>query len=94
MAIFFLFGKYSSEALKGISSDRTKKAGEIVKSLGGSVKSVHALLGDYDLAIVAELPGIREAMAASMSLHKLTGISFSTAPALPVEEFDKLAAET
>ena len=32
MATFFMFGKYSSEALKGISAERTEKAMEIFKT--------------------------------------------------------------
>ena len=90
MATFFLFGKYSSEALKGISAKRTKETADIVKKLGGKVKFIYALLGCYDLVIVVELPGIQEAMKASIALAELTGIGFTTNPAVPVEAFDKL----
>ena len=90
MATFFMFGKYSSEALKGISAERTEKAMEIFKKLGGEVKSMYALLGSYDLVFIVELPGIEQAIQASVALSKISGISFTTAPAITVAEFDKL----
>lgn len=39
---------------------------------------------------IVELPGVNEAIRASIALSKAFGIAFSTAPALPIEEFDKL----
>ncbi len=92
MQTFFMMGKYSGEAIKGVSADRTKKAGDLVKQCGGEIKSIHALLGASDLAVIAEFPGVIEAAKASLALAKLTGIAFSTAPAVSVEEFDKLAS--
>jgi uncharacterized protein with GYD domain len=93
MSTYFFFGCYSQNALKEISAKRTEKAGEMFKKFGGQVKSIYALLGEHDLVIVAEVPGTEAAIQISMSLQKLTGISFRTAPALPVEQFDKLAAQ-
>jgi uncharacterized protein with GYD domain len=91
MATFLMLGKYSSDALRQVSSKRTERALKLVKRLGGEVKSVYALLGDYDLALVLELPGNEKALEVSVALGKLTGISFKTSPAVTVEEFDKLA---
>jgi uncharacterized protein with GYD domain len=93
MATFFMFGKYSSDALKGVSAERTRKTAEIFKKLGGELKSIHALLGDRDLVIIAEFPGVSQVMKASVILHKMTGISFVSSPAVTVEEFDKIMAE-
>ena len=90
MATFFMFGKYSLEALKEISAERTEKAMEIFKKLGGEVKSMYGLLGNYDLVFIVELPGIEQAMQASVALSKMSGISFTTSPAITVAEFDKL----
>jgi uncharacterized protein with GYD domain len=90
MAKFILFGKYSADALKGISAARTKKSSAIVKKLKGKVLGMYAMLGEKDLIFILELPGMEEAIKVSVALFKLTGISFSTAPAVSVEEFDKL----
>jgi len=93
MATFLMFGRYSSEALKQISSKRTKQAVSLVKKFGGEVKGMYALLGEKDLVFILTFPGTGQAMKASVALSKLTGISFSTFPAVTVEEFDKLMAE-
>jgi uncharacterized protein with GYD domain len=90
MTTFFLFGKYTHEAIKNISADRTAKGAAIIQESGGVVKDGYALLGDIDLILIADFPGVEQAMKASVNLSKLLGISFTTAPAVSVEEFDKL----
>ncbi|MFZ7126561.1 MAG: GYD domain-containing protein [Desulfobacterales bacterium] len=92
MATFFMFGKYSSESIRGMSLDRTQQAIEAIRELGGEVKAMHALLGEHDLLFCVELPGIDEALKASVTLNRLTGISFNTCPAVPVETFDRLVS--
>ena len=93
MATFFLFGKYTTASLKEISAKRTEAAAATVKRLGGELKSGYALLGEHDLVLIVELPGVQEAMKCSMALAQQAGIAFTTAPALPLEQFDRLAAE-
>jgi uncharacterized protein with GYD domain len=93
MAKFLMFGKYSPDSLKGASAARTKKALGLVKKFQGQVDAMYATLGPHDLVVVASFPDTAEAMRASIALTKLTGIGFTTAPAVPVEEFDKLLAE-
>jgi uncharacterized protein with GYD domain len=90
MATYFLFGKYTAEAVKGISASRTEKANKLVQKYKGKVVSVYALLGEKDLAIIATFPGTEQAMKASLAISKLTGIAFSTSEAIPVKDFDKL----
>lgn len=90
MNTFILLGKYTQEALKGISAKRTEKATRLIEKFGGQVKAIYALLGAYDLILIAEFPGVNEVLQASVALTKLTGIGFTTSPAIPVEEFDKL----
>jgi uncharacterized protein with GYD domain len=92
MATFFMFGKYSPDAVRNMSIQRTQEAIEEIKKLGGSVTAMHALLGEYDLLICVRLPAIDEAMKASISLTRLTGISFTTCPAINVEAFDRLVS--
>ena len=93
MATFFMFGKYNAEAVKEITVSRTEAAVEIVRELGGGVNGMYALLGKYDLLFCVELPDMEAAMKASVALTKLTGISFSSCPAIKVETFDRLTAE-
>ena len=51
----------------------------------------YATLGGVDLVMIADLPDNARAFAASAALAKSTGIAFTTAPAVTIEEFDKLA---
>jgi uncharacterized protein with GYD domain len=90
MTTYLMFGKYSPESAKAISAKRTAQAMDVIKKYGGSFKTGYALLGDVDLVLVVELPDTEHAMQASAGLTKLLGISFSTAPAVGVEQFDKL----
>ena len=90
MATFVLFGKYSIDAVKEISAERTKDATAVIGDSGGKVQAAYALLGDTDLVLVVDFPGVKEAMAASIKLAQLLGISFTTSPAVTVEEFDEL----
>ena len=90
MAKFVMLGRYSQEAIKGITAGRTKKGIEIIEQAGGKVNSMFTLLGNYDLLFVVDFPGIAEAMQASVTLSKMTGIGFFTYPAIKVEEFDKM----
>jgi len=90
MATYFMFGKYSLEGMKGISAGRTSKTLALIKKNGGEFKAGYALLGDVDLVLIVDLPDTGQAMKTSAALGKLLGVSFSTAPAVSVEEFDTL----
>ena len=93
MPIFMMFGKYSTEALKGISSERTNKALEVIRDNGGKVISMYAVLGEHDLVLTLDFPDAEKALAASVALNRLTGISFTTSPVVEVEKFDRMVAE-
>jgi len=88
-----MFGKYSTDALKGVSSERTKKAVEIIKKNGGKVISMYAVIGEHDLVFTLDLPDAEKALATSAAISRLTGISFITSPVVDVEQFDKLMSE-
>lgn len=90
MATYMMFGRYSQDSVKQISTNRTAKAMELVKKNGGEIKSGYALLGKTDLVLLVELPDLGKAMKTSVALSKLLGISFTTSPAVSLDEFDKL----
>lgn len=91
MAKFLMLGKYSQEAIKGITSERTQRVVDEIEKNNGKVNCMYALLGNFDLVFIVDFPTVKEVMQASINLTKLTGISFTTSPAITVEEFDKLA---
>jgi len=93
MPIFLMFGKYSSEALKGISPERTDRAVELIRKNGGRVVSMYAVLGEHDLVFTLDFPDAEKALTTSVALNKMTGISFTTSPVVEVEKFDKLMTE-
>ena len=93
MSIFLMFGKYSSEAMKDISSDRTEKTREVIQKNGGKIISMYAVMGEHDLVFTIDFPDADKAIATSVALYKLTGIHFTTSPVVDVEQFDKLVGE-
>ncbi len=88
-----MMGKYSQESITDISPNRTEKSVNLIKDLGGKVISMYAILGGFDLLFIVDFPKLETAMKASLALTLLTGISFTTYPAVSVEEFDKLASK-
>jgi uncharacterized protein with GYD domain len=93
MPIFMMFGKYSEDALKKVSSERTRKAVNIIEKNGGKVISMYAVLGEHDLILTLDFPDAEKALLTSVTLNTLTGISFVTSPVVDVEQFDKLISE-
>jgi uncharacterized protein with GYD domain len=90
MATYFMFGQYSPASVGKISASRTADATAVIGDCGGKVKAGYALLGKIDLVLIVDFPSNDAAMKASVALSKLLDIGFTTAPALSVEEFDKL----
>jgi len=93
MNTFIMFGKYSSEAVQGMSPGRTTEGLNLIKKFGGEIQAMYALLGKIDLIFILTFPSIEQAMKASVALTKKTGISFTTAPAVSVGEFDKMMSD-
>jgi uncharacterized protein with GYD domain len=93
MPIFMMFGKYNQDSIKGVSRERTKKAVEIIGQNGGKVISMFAVVGEHDLVFTLDFPTTENALAASVALTMLTGISFTTSPVVDVEQFDRMISE-
>ncbi|MBI4972250.1 MAG: GYD domain-containing protein [Candidatus Omnitrophica bacterium] len=90
MAKYLMLGKYSVEAVKGISPERTKKAVALFKKQGGKIIGMYALIGPYDLALIVDMPSNAALVRTAIALTKLTGIGFFSSPAMTVEEFDRI----
>jgi len=90
MATFIMFGRYTAASIQEISTQRTQKGKAIVKRYRGKLVAVYATLGRQDLVVIAEFPGVEEAMKASIALNRSLGIAFSTTPAISVQKFDQL----
>lgn len=90
MARYLMLGRYSLEGVKGIKKERTKKVLELVKKQGGRINAMHALVGNYDLAFIADFPNNAALIKASVGISKATGIGFNSLPAISVEDFDRV----
>ena len=93
MMTFFMFGKYTAESIRSMSIERTERAVAAIQKQGGHIDAMHALLGEYDLLFCVRFPGVDEAMKASVTLMRDTGIGFTTCPAVTVEVFDRLVSK-
>jgi len=94
MQTFILFGKYTTEGLKGMSAERTDAAVDAIEKCGGEVQAMYATLGQHDLVFILSFPSMEDAIKCSVFLARMTGIAFTTAPAVTVQQFDQLMAET
>lgn len=94
MARYVMFGRYTPQAMAQMSPQRTEAARQLIADHGGTIEAMYALLGETDLVFVVDLPDAETAVKVSVGLSKLTGIGFSTCPAVPVERFDELTGET
>ena len=90
MTTFIMFGKYTPEAMEKISAARTESASAIIGDCGGELKAAYALLGETDIIAIVAFPSIEMALKASVELGRDLGITFKTAPAVNMDEFDKL----
>jgi uncharacterized protein with GYD domain len=94
MMTFVLFGKYTMDGLKGMSAERTDSAVEAIEQCGGQVEGMYATLGEHDLVFIISFPAVEDAMKCSVFLTRMTGIAFTTSPAVSVQQFDQMMAET
>ncbi|MGA7949342.1 MAG: GYD domain-containing protein [Thiobacillaceae bacterium] len=92
MATYLMLGTLTQEARKAVSAKRTEDAMALIKKHGGEFKAGYALLGEVDFVVVLDLPDIERAIQVSMGLSRLLDINFRTAPAVSIDEFDRLAS--
>lgn len=92
MATYLMFGTLTQAARKSVSAKRTEDALVLIKEHGGEFKAGYALLGEVDLVVILDLPDTERAIQVSVGLSRLLDINFRTAPAVGIDEFDKLAA--
>jgi len=90
MSLYLMSGRYNPGSLQEISPERTEKALDLIQKNGGKVKAAYALLGDTDLLFIVEFPKTKSVLKTSVEMGNMLGISFSTTPAVTIDEFDNL----
>jgi uncharacterized protein with GYD domain len=71
MAKYALFFSYASETwsrMIGSPGDRTAAIRQVTDTLGGTIESVHWMLGPYDGIVIADLPDSVSAAAVSIAV--------------------------
>ncbi len=90
MALYMMFGTYNPGSTHNISAERTERAGALIEREGGTIKAGYALLGKTDLLLVVDFPNTPQVVRTSIALGNMLGVTFTTTPAVTIEEFDKL----
>lgn len=93
MQTYLMLGHYEGGALEQIGSARTTRAVGLIEELDGQVIALYGLLGEYDLAMIVNLPANLQAMQASVQLRQATGIQFVTLPALSIDRYDEFLSQ-
>jgi uncharacterized protein with GYD domain len=93
MTTYIFYGRYTMDALKGMSPERADTAVEAIEQCGGQVEGMYATLGKYDLVFILSFPSVEDAMKCSVVLARITGITFTSSPAVPVEQFDQMMSD-
>ena len=84
-AIQTIHDEIGKEALQIVSVPKLRSIEPVAISL---INDIFQL--DQDLILILDFPDTQKAMKTSVGLTKMLGIAFTTAPAVSVEEFDKL----
>jgi uncharacterized protein with GYD domain len=92
MATYLMFGTSTPAARNAVSAKRTEDALALINKHGGKFKAGYATLGEVDFVVIVDLPDTERAIQVSVGLSRLLDLNFRTAPAVSIDEFDKLAA--
>ena len=93
MNTFFMLGKYSPKGLRGIDGRRTRQIEELIGKSGGKLVCGFALLGEYDVVLVVELPNLEKAMRTAVAISQTTGLELKTSLAIPFSTFDQIVED-
>lgn len=88
---FLILGSYSCDGIAKANAERTKRVSQLVKTMGGKLCEAYALLGQFDLALIVDLPTNADALKLAGILNSSFGISSTTFPAVAIERFDMIA---
>ncbi|MGZ5042873.1 MAG: GYD domain-containing protein, partial [Usitatibacter sp.] len=89
MATYVSFLKYTEQGIKNIkeSPSRIEKARQLIKSLGGELKSFYLVQGRYDAIIIAEAPSDDIVAKFALASTSQGNVRTETVRAFTEEEF-------
>ena len=93
MTKILIKASYTSEGVKGLlkvgGSNRKQAVGKMISDLGGKMEAFYYAFGDTDVYVIAEVPDMTIAMAASLNINSTGLVSTSTTILVNPEEVDK-----
>jgi uncharacterized protein with GYD domain len=92
MATYITLIKYTEQGIKAIkeSPSRLEKARQLLKSLGGELKSFHLVQGRYDAIIIAEAPNDEVAAKFALASGAQGNVRTETSRAFTEEEYRRI----
>jgi uncharacterized protein with GYD domain len=98
MPKYLFIGSYSPEGARGVLKDggtkRRQAAEQVMRSVGGTVESMHFGFGSDDFFIVAELPDNAAASAGSLTVGASGAVRVRTVVLMTAEEVDEAVQRT
>jgi uncharacterized protein with GYD domain len=89
--------RYNASGLEGTLKDgfatRAAYAGDLARSLGGTMESFYWAYGDDDAVAIADMPDAAAAVGLSIAVNRSGAISLTTTPLLTPAEMDAAAAK-
>ena len=92
MATYITLLKYTEQGIKAIkeSPSRVEKARQLLKSLGGELKSFHLVQGRYDAVITLEAPNDEVVAKVALTIGAQGNVRTETTRAFTEEEYRKI----
>jgi uncharacterized protein with GYD domain len=94
MATYITLLKYTEQGLKTIkeSPSRLEKAKQLLKSLGGALKSFHLVQGRYDAIVISEAPNDEVVTKFALATGSLGNVRTETLRAFTEDEYRKIVS--
>ena len=93
MAKYLVQASYTQDGAKGLldkgGSSRPDAVRALVQALGGSMESFYFSFGDYDAAVIVDLPDNVSASAVALAVNAAGGSNTKTTVLLTPEEVDQ-----
>ena len=92
MATYVTLLKYTEQGIRNIkeSPSRLEKARQLIKSLGGELKSFYLVQGRYDAIVITEAPNDEVAAKFALASGSLGNVRTETTRAFTEEEYRRI----
>ena len=96
MPKYLISGSYQKDGIKGVLKEggtkRKEAVEQLIRSLGGTVESVHFAFGDDDFFVIVDVPDNVRAAAGSLIANSTGAVSAKITVLLTPEELDQVSS--